>query len=84
MKPSCFSIAAKILLFPPFYGEKVFHVHVYCFNILNLFIVIFFSEEKESLETRKGSPLPPISKSPPPSKGVLPNVPITLIMGEYH
>nr|XP_022325280.1 adenylate kinase isoenzyme 5-like isoform X1 [Crassostrea virginica] len=38
-------------------------------------------EEKESLETRKGSPLPPISKSPPPSKGVLPNVPITLIMG---
>lgn len=38
-------------------------------------------EEKESLETRKGSPLPPISKSPPPAKAILPNVPITLIMG---
>lgn len=38
-------------------------------------------EEKESIETRKGSPLPPISKSPPPGKAVLPNVPITLIMG---
>lgn len=42
----------------------------------------FFTEEKESLETRKGSPLPPISKSPPPAKAILPNVPITLIMGE--
>lgn len=43
---------------------------------------LFFTEEKESIETRKGSPLPPISKSPPPGKAVLPNVPITLIMGE--
>lgn len=43
---------------------------------------VFFTEEKESLETRKGSPLPPISKSPPPAKAILPNVPITLIMGE--
>ncbi|XP_062593112.1 adenylate kinase isoenzyme 5-like [Saccostrea cucullata] len=38
-------------------------------------------EEPEKLETKKGDPLPPISKSPPPAKGILPNVPITLIMG---
>ncbi|XP_048773176.2 adenylate kinase isoenzyme 5-like [Ostrea edulis] len=37
--------------------------------------------DPEPLETRKGSPLPPISKSPPPAKGILPNVPVTLIMG---